>query len=96
MLTQHLNFVRTCEIFAVVSISFAIIYYVFGHYPTTKAKIVEMEEFTDENSSSVNKGPELFDTDRSIDKNDTSENQYDLQNSNGVGMLNDSVESLDD
>ncbi|CAI2366146.1 unnamed protein product [Moneuplotes crassus] len=47
-LTQHLNFVRTCEIFGLVSFAFAIIYLVFGHLPTLKARVVKMEEVKDE------------------------------------------------
>lgn len=91
-MTQHLNFVRTCELFGVFSLGFAIIYYVFGHYPATqKAKIVEMEEFEENLPKHYNHELQL-DSNRS-DGGDTQRDKYRTNIKNS--MFNDTIETLD-
>lgn len=91
-MTQHLNFVRTCEAFALLSLGFAIVYYFVGHLPTLKALVIQMEEFRDEPQKAIEGGLQL--TERSSVENPDSEtNRY---NGDHKQVFNDTVETLDD
>lgn len=89
-MTQHLNFVHTCEFFAMLSFGFASVYYLFGHYPTTKVKIVEMEEVKEEK-------PQKYDNELQLDSVRSSEadTQRDKFRGTHKQLFNETVETLD-
>ena len=90
---------RTCEIFAGISLIYAVVYFIFGHYPTIKHQTIEMEEFNDEKSQPTNDDDdsnqlELEETERSYGQDSARNNQYEL-NPNKSTMMNETVETLD-
>jgi hypothetical protein len=91
-MAQHFNFVHTCEFFAVISFGYASIYYIFGHYPTIKNQVVEMEEFSEEKPPNYEDNQLQLESERpgGEGREKFRENKHNHQR-----VFNDTVETLD-
>lgn len=71
---------------------FAIVYLLFGHLPTIKAEVIEMEEFKEEVSTGGNNGLHL-DTERSSVEQESESDRY---KGDHKPVFNETVETLDE
>lgn len=71
---------------------FAIVYLVFGHLPTIKAEVIQMEEFKEEVNTGGNNGLNL-DTERSSVEQESDVDRY---KGDHKPVFNETIETLDD
>jgi hypothetical protein len=92
---QHLDFVRTCEFFASISMIFAIVYLIVGHYPTYKNEILKMEEFKESNHTDDNNGLQLESQRSTPSVDHESVNGAYKIDHNQLPQFNDTIETFD-